>query len=105
MARVGNWVSTWEREIKEKDFTSGIFAYAIEKKIITPEDFYQSEKLSLIINKIKDFNINKFLFIEWEKSYKKIEDLGRSADLNNIEIFLKRLEKLLFLHLSSQGYK
>jgi len=107
MARVGNWVSTWEREIKEKDFTSGIFAYAIQRRVIAPEELSQHKNISSVMMRVKRLNLNieKTLFKEWEKSYKKIGALGRQMGLKNIKIFQRGLERLLFMHLSSQGYK
>lgn len=106
MARVGNWVSTWEREIEEKDFTGWIFAYAIQRRAITHEVLRQhkNEKVFLMIKHLKP-DADKILFRQWEKSYKKIGDLGKSSNLNNIEVFQQGLERLLFMHLSSQGYK
>ena len=38
MARVGNWLSTWKREIKEKDFSSGVFAYIFSNNIVKYKD-------------------------------------------------------------------
>jgi len=107
MARIGNWVSTWEREIIDKDFTSGVFVYAIQKGVVTPKELTQNRKTSSVMMRVKRFNLNikKTLLKRWEKSYKKIGKLGKQANLKNVEIFQRRLEKLLFMHLSSQGYK
>ena len=104
MARIGNWASTWEREIEDKDFTSGIFAYAIHSGAINPEQLVQLNTTTLV-QKIQSLNIEKILWDEWEKSYTTIKNLGIRAELEKIPIFLNALEKLLFLHLSSRGLK
>lgn len=38
MTRIGNWVATWEREVAEGDFSSGVIAYALEEGIVSPGD-------------------------------------------------------------------
>lgn len=107
MARVGNWISTWERELMDKDFTSGVFAYAIQKGIISSKDLTQNRKTSSVMLRVKQFNVRlkKTLFKKWEKSYKKIGRLGKEIGLRNVKFFQRGLEKLLFMHLSSRGYK
>ncbi len=104
MARIGNWVSTWEREIKDKDFTSGIFAYAIDSRAITVDDLRKGAK-SKIIKKIKQLKIEKKLLKEWERCYFDIEKLGKKIKTLDTKEFLSRFEKLMTSHLISRGYK
>jgi len=104
MARIGNWVSTWEREIKDKDFTSGIFAYAIDSGVISIDDL-KKENESEIIKKIKKAKIEERLLNEWEQYYFEIKELGKKIKKFNIKDFLSRFEKLIIGHLISKGYK
>ena len=104
MVRIGNWITTWEREIKENDITSGVFAYAIDSGIITLRDLEERNELR-IIKKIKSSKIEKKILEEWEKIYHKIEDLGNKIKTINVETFLLDLEKLLVLEISSRSYK
>ena len=104
MARIGNWITTWEREINEEDFTSGVFAYALEDGIIFLSDMKKSNKLKLI-KKIKKSKIEKKLLEEWEDNYKEIKKLSNKIKTINIDDFLVSLEKVIFMHLVSRGYK
>ncbi|MCD5396558.1 MAG: hypothetical protein LR000_02755 [Candidatus Pacebacteria bacterium] len=102
MARIGNWISTWEREICENDFTGGIFAYALSENIITIKELKKKNKLE-IVQKVKKAKIEKKLLIEWEKFFLKIKAVkGFNADKKD---FLKSLKKLLIFHLISKGLK
>lgn len=102
MARIGNWVSTWEREVKERDFANGIFVYAIDSGIITIDELRKKNEIE-IIKKIKNAKIEEKLLMEWEKSFHKIEKF--SKEINFIKKILSNLKKLIIFHLSSRGYK
>ena len=104
MARIGNWVSTWEREIEENDFTSGVFAYALANKVINIEDL-KKDNHNIIYTKIKRSLIEKEILNEWEQSYKKVSKLSQEVNSGNFEKFLSGLEKLIVLELSSRKYK
>jgi len=103
MAKVGNWISTWKREIEENDFSSGIFAYAIDSGILLANELRKGNKLE-ISKKIKDSRIEEKLLTEWENCYWEINDLGKKMKSVNIEKILLGLERFLVMHLISQGY-
>jgi len=102
MVRIGNWISTWEREVKEKDFTSGIIAYAKDNGILTFYDLKKSP--SRIIEKIHKAKIEKVFLKKWEKYYKKIKKLSSSVKSINIEELLSGLKKLLILEIISKEF-
>ncbi len=99
VARITNWVSTWERELKEKDFSSGIFAYAIDFGILTIDDLKKEDCLE-VINKVKRSKIEKKLLEEWGKYYWEIEKFNKKIKSININYLLSRIEKLTIMLLS-----
>lgn len=104
MSRIGNWVSTWEREIGEKDFTSAVFACAISKGIISIKDLNLNRRLK-IIKRIKKAKIEKEFLKEWEKNYLKANNLSKKIKSFNTNQKTKALKKVIFYHLSSVGLK
>lgn len=38
MLRIVNWLATWEREVAEGDFSSGVLVYALENDVVSPAD-------------------------------------------------------------------
>ncbi|HVC95552.1 MAG TPA: hypothetical protein VND64_17790 [Pirellulales bacterium] len=43
MARIGNMVTTWRREIADRDYTSGVFAQAVAASDLTVDDLRQGD--------------------------------------------------------------
>ncbi|MBU0546687.1 hypothetical protein KKA72_01190 [Patescibacteria group bacterium] len=101
MARVGNWVSTWEREIKEGDITSGVVSYALKYNFIQIEDI-NNENKSQVIEKIKSSGAEDYLLKQWGNSFFKIK---KELELINLTDIAISLEKLIQMHLMSRGYK
>lgn len=108
MARIGNWVSTWEREVRDNDFTSGVWAYALSLGIIDAGELRKENEAELV-RKVKKSKVEQILLKEWEDNYKKTLKLGEKANKKNIKKDLKKfllgIEKLLFLHLISRYHK
>lgn len=104
MARIGNWVSTWEREIKEGDFSSGVFASAASNEILSLDDLKRKNE-DEIIDKIKKSNIEEKLLEEWQKHYENIEKISGKINSINISSYISGLEKIIKFHLASKGLK
>jgi len=104
MARIGNWISTWKREIGENDFTSGVFVYALDLDILNNNELKKRNE-SKISKKIKNSKIEERLLEEWLQSYKKIDRFRRKLKSVDIKEFINGLEKLLILELVSRQYK
>lgn len=106
MARIGNCISTWEREVNQNDFTSGIIAYSLDSKILSLQDIMNKNQ-SEIIKKIKESDIENEFLQEWEKSYKKVFHLlkkGESKTINGRKL-LSGMKNLLALELISKKHK
>jgi hypothetical protein len=107
MARIGNWLSTWKREIKEEDVSSGVFAYALSNNILSIDELKKLNNLDekYIIEKIENSGMLEYFEKNWMKSYENIKnnkDKIKSVDINQ---YMNGLENLIKLHLASEGFK
>jgi hypothetical protein len=103
MGRIGNLINTWEKEINnDTDFTSGIFAYALNNGFITISDLKTKDK-NKTINKIKRSGAEKYFFQEWENSYHQANLYNKKLKKINLNIFLVGSKKFLAMHLFSKG--
>jgi hypothetical protein len=104
MGRIGNAVTTWQRELKDKDFTSGIFAMAITNGVLSYEDLLDPDE-----NKLEDCllesQLEEKMLLQWGKHLENITTLAsrvRTIDIGNL---INGLERLIGIHLGSRGFK
>ncbi len=104
MARIGNWITTWKRELNEGDFSSGVFAYAISKGILKPKELDRLDNYE-IVRRIEDSKVVEQLFSIWKENCQKA--LSISGKLKSVDGFalLKGFENLMKFHLASEGFK
>ena len=101
MARIGNWMSTWKRELNEGDFSSGLISWGISNNVFTLAEIHMhngslSEKMT---------DIERIFIDKWEACRGSISRIGshiRSIDTGR---YISGLEHLLLYHLASKGLK
>jgi hypothetical protein len=104
MGRIGNLVTTWERELGEHDYTSGVYARALEHGHVALEQLLASDR-DRIKAAIQQGQHEAFFLRRWQEHRQyllaKRKEL-RSFDLNEL---ISGLQRLICLHLGSRGYK
>ena len=109
MARIGNWVTTWERELHEGDYSSGVVIAALEDGVLTHEQVRacggDPETTAACIDAITDAEIESRFLRRWEARYREIERLAQSLEGTDVEALLAGLETLFECHLASRGRK
>jgi len=93
MGRISNCVTTWRREIKEKDYSGHVFSLALERGIIRLDELHSSNTME-IERELRASEIEYLLLAIWARHREKIIEssaLVRSVD--PIEL-VRGLEKL-----------
>lgn len=99
MGRIGNCLSTWKRELDEKDFTSLVFFVAVEKGIIKIENIGNIELINLR-EKIEKLGVESDILARWNYCFNIVKNKKRlKNNLISKKNLLKRMEKLLTLQL------
>ncbi len=102
MGRIGNMLTTWEREVLDRDFTSGVFAHALARGALAPSDL-RSLPAFEIMSMLENAECQAHFIRDWKEHRRqmaaKIQNI-RSCDLT---IYLKGFEQLIVLHLGSRG--
>ena len=104
MTRNGNWIFTWKEEIEDNDFTSGVFAYAIDFNFFTINDL-KIQNTSEIAKTIIHSKIEKKLLKEWNDNYHEINKISKEIKNRGIKKYLFGLKKLLILNFSINNIK
>lgn len=103
MGRIGNMITTWEREVLDRDFTSGVFAHALQRGIVDVSDL-RTLPAHEIMSLLEEAACQDHFFKQWQghrdSMANKIERI-RSIDLTP---YLTGFEQLIKLHLSSRGF-
>lgn len=109
MARIGNWVSTWERELREGDYSSGIVVQALEEGLITRVELRQASEderiLDGLIERIDRNGFETEFLAQWEQEYHRLQGYNARLETMDLTPFVEGTEEVLRYHLASTGLK
>lgn len=98
MCRIANWLATWERELQDLDYTSGVIACAVERKYITLNGLQclSADDLHELIDKIRESDIEASLMYQWEafrqsaiKEMKRVSSVDLTSYCQGMEHFFQ----------------
>jgi hypothetical protein len=104
MARIGNSISTFEREFAENDITSEVFPYLVSLNYVKTDDL-RIESTSRVLDRAHTTQAVIGLLAEWENYHKEIEEFEGRIKSFSVRRFLRGLEGLIAGHLISIGNK
>ncbi len=104
MGRIGNAVTTYERELFVKDFSSDVIAFALKKGVLTKKDFNDVEMLTDKI-KAKQEYLEGFFWSKWLRLRNQLIKHENDFDHLDIKGYRQGLETLKQFHLASRGNK
>jgi len=90
MARIGNWISTSEREARQEDLSSAVFAMT------------SGEEVS---NNGLGEEVRDSLLEDWQNCHREIEKRKENIGSIDVDALLRGLEVGLGYHLASEGLK
>ena len=111
MARIGNWVSTWERELAEGDYSSGILVCALEEEIVTAEELEalgprpDEAALAELAGRIEDHDLERRFLRRWQGWRDELVAIDAGLEAVDLGPFIEGLEEVLRFHLASRGLK
>jgi len=104
MGRIGNLVTTWERELGDGDYTSGIYARALAEGDVTLEAL-KARDTETVKNAIVKGGHETFFLERWSQLRRRLIELAPRLKTVNLQQLLRGYERLIRLHLGSRGYK
>ena len=104
MARIGNWLTTWEREVRAGDLSSVVVPHAVELGLLSPEELETDDPGSLV-ERIKAANGEQYFLDQWAELHEQAWEIGSTIPGIDIGHILGKFEFLLYMHLISRGAK
>ena len=102
MAQIGNWVTTWEREIDQRDYTSGVIILAIKNKWVDKDDIVK-HRVDVIKREVKRSPSERHLLHLWRESRDESRQLSKQLDMPLIEGYIDSFSAIIFMQLASVG--
>jgi hypothetical protein len=104
MGRVGNLVTTWERELADGDYTSGVYAHAMAGGDVTLA-MLRNDDRDRIRKGIVDGGHEAYFLERWHEHRRYL--LSKASQIRSFDFgqFINGLERLICIHLGSRGYK
>lgn len=104
MGRIGNLVTTWEREVYETDFSSGVFAHAVSRGELSPARLVAMPKEE-ILHTIRSGGHEEYFLERWQQHRQFVSSRMQCLRSFDVRELLAGYEKLFCLHLGSRGRK
>lgn len=104
MGRIGNLTTTWQRELHENDFSSGVYARALMAGDVTLGQLDHGPR-DAIAAAIQNGGHEAFFLERWQEHRRFL--LSRRSDLQSVDVaaYLRGFQRLICIHLGSRGYK
>lgn len=105
MARIGNWLTTWEREIPEGDYSAGIVVLALQEGIVTPEELEAAEDDSAaVIERIRAADVEATFRDRWTQRYRAVRDREFDTESVDLTALVDGLETVSQYYEASRGH-
>jgi len=104
MGRIGNLITTWQREIGDGDFTSGVFARAVVRGDLSIEQLNLGSAEE-IETAIREGGHEEYFLRKWEYHHRCLNAMRSQIRSFDLGVVIRGLERLLFTELGSRGLK
>lgn len=104
MGRIGNLITTWQRELGEGDYTSGVFASAVSRGSLSLQDLMAGDKRRIETAIQQGDHETRFLR-RWRKHRRRLISIGKKLRSVDLRPLAEGLQRLICLHLGSRGNK
>ncbi len=104
MGRIGNMITTWERELKVGDFSSGVWFYAIEQQILSPDEL-RADNAEAVRKRLVDAAVERHFLLEWESLRERLRAMRPRIHSFDLASYLAGFEQLFQNHINSRGLK
>ncbi|MEY7850723.1 hypothetical protein AB7C87_16155 [Natrarchaeobius sp. A-rgal3] len=109
MARISNWISSWKRELGERDYSSGVVTRALETGIVSSEDIARIEReptaatVEPVVRAIEESGVEASLLERWRSEYREAKRFDDDLSSLDVDAYLDGFETILRSHVARRG--
>ena len=109
LGRIGNWLTTWERELEEGDLANGIVVKAVEDGAVSPEAVRRARVEPTVRpafrRRVREAGVELAVDSDWRRRYDRA--LARDWDVETVDLdaFLAAMAGVRSRHEASRGRK
>lgn len=101
LARISNWVATWERELDEGDPTSAIVVRALREGIITLDDIADEDvPTDRLAERVRTHGIEQALLDEWDHHYETLRAADHDVATVDVADYVAGMKEMRDLYLA-----
>jgi hypothetical protein len=109
MGRIGNWLSTWERELAEGDLHAGTVLQALAADAVDREDLERVGEdpgvRQQVVEAVQASDSEATLLERWEDHYRWIHRRTDDVESVDLDAFLSGMVEVFRYHRASRGLK
>lgn len=108
LARIGNWMTTWEREIEEGDYSSGVVVAALETGLFDPAELPETPseaEAKRYVEAIADHGLESRFNSEWHERFEKLRAETPDAESVDLDALVEGMLTVFEYHQESRGMK
>lgn len=107
MARIGNWLTTWRREVREGDLSSGVVVYALHHDLVSTEELEVGADgdCDALIDLLETYRVEECFEAEWRQLYQRVRQRDYEATSVDLEALVESMETVMSHHRDSEGRK
>lgn len=100
MNRIGNWIASWERELAEGDYSSGVVIRALESGLVSRAELREirtepdGELVDAVVDRIRDSGIEAAFVDRWHREYEAAAEYDGAVDSIDVRAYLEPFEPI-----------
>lgn len=102
MGQIGNQITTWQRELNEGDYSSGVFVTALASGDVTVDQLHSADRAA-IENAVRQGGHEERLFARWRNHRDRLLALASEIESFDVATVVSGLDRLMQIELGSRG--
>ncbi|ESP89339.1 terpene synthase family protein [Candidatus Halobonum tyrrellensis] len=109
LGRIGNWLTTWERELAEGDLANGVVVRAVESGAVSPAQVERARTDPEFRPTFRDLvhgsGVERAIGRDWRRRFRRANETDWDADSVDLDTYVAAMDTVRTHHDASHGYK